>query len=192
MHTDFYVHPSAVVDDGAQIGKDTHIWHFCHIRSSARVGDRCNIGQNVYIDADVEVGDGVKIQNNVSLFTGVVIENDAFVGPSVVFTNVINPRSFIERKSEFKSTRVRRGASIGANATILCGLEIGPYALVGAGAVVVRNVPPHALVVGNPAECIGWVSRSGERLDFDETGKAWCDAEGSGYVINDGLVVMSE
>jgi len=190
MHTDFYVHPSAVVDEGAVIGKGTRIWHFCHIRSSATVGEGCHIGQNVFIDNEVEVGNGVKIQNNVSLYNGVVIEDEVFLGPSVVFTNVINPRSFIERKSEFRPTRVRRGASLGANATILCGLEVGAYALVGAGAVVTESVPAHALVVGNPARSVGWVSRSGDRLNFDEQGVAWCDSERKRYVFSDGGPIL--
>jgi UDP-2-acetamido-3-amino-2,3-dideoxy-glucuronate N-acetyltransferase len=188
MQTDFYVHPSSVVDDGAIIGKNTKIWHFCHISPSARIGERCNIGQNVFIDNQVDIGNGVKIQNNVSVYNGVIVEDDAFLGPSMVFTNVINPRSFVDRKSEFGTTLIRRGATIGANATIVCGVEVGRYALIGAGAVIVRNVPPHALMVGNPARQIGWISLTGERLDFAADGRAWCGAEGRHYRLTGDVV----
>ena len=190
MQTDFYIHPSSVVDEGAIIGKDTKIWHFCHISPSARIGERCTIGQNVFIDNKVDVGNGVKIQNNVSLYNGVIVEDDAFLGPSMVFTNVINPRSFVERKSEFRPTLIRKGSTIGANATIVCGVEIGDYAFVGAGSVIVRSVPPHAVVVGNPARQIGWISRTGESLDFGADGRAWCGAEGKHYQMRSGTVVM--
>jgi len=156
-------HASAVIDDGAQIGDETRIWHFSHVMPRAIIGQKCNIGQNVYIDNNVTVGNGCKIQNNVSLYNGVMLEDDVFIGPSVVFTNVINPRAFIERKSEFKATIIERGASIGANATIVCGVKIGEFALVGAGAVVTKDVPPYALVVGNPARIIGSVDKEGNR-----------------------------
>src|SRR5262249_33711179 len=159
-------HPTAVVDEGAQIGAGTKIWHFSHLMSSCRVGAHCNIGQNVYIDKNVVIGNGVKIQNNVSVYDGVVLEDDVFLGPSMVFTNVINPRSFIERKNEFRKTMVRKGATIGANATILCGIEIGSYAMIGAGTMVVKDVKPFALIIGNPANQIGWVSEAGITLDF--------------------------
>lgn len=158
------IHPSAVVDAGAQIGEGTRIWHFSHVMPGAVIGTNCIIGQNSFIDNNVVVGNNCKIQNNVSLYNGVVFEDDVFIGPSVVFTNVINPRAFIERKSEFKSTRICRGASIGANATIVCGVTIGAYALIGAGAVVTKDVPPYALVVGNPARIIGQVDKEGNRV----------------------------
>lgn len=186
------VHPSSAVDEGAQVGDGTRIWHFCHVMPKAVVGENCNIGQNVFIDNDVRIGNGVKIQNNVSVYKGVVVEDDVFLGPSMVFTNVVNPRSFIERKSEFKPTYLRRGCTIGANATIVCGVEVGAYALVGAGTVVIRDVPPYALVVGNPARHVGWVSVSGERLRFDEHGRAWCASESREYVLEEGMVVGSE
>lgn len=158
------IHPSAVVDAGAQIGEGTRIWHFSHVMPGAVIGANCIIGQNSFIDNNVVVGNNCKIQNNVSLYNGVIFEDDVFIGPSVVFTNVINPRAFIERKSEFKSTRICRGASIGANATIVCGVTIGAYALIGAGAVVTKDVPPYALVVGNPARIIGQVDKEGNRV----------------------------
>lgn len=165
---DWFVHESAIVDKGASIGSGTKIWHFSHVMATAVIGEGCTIGQNVYIDKDVTIGNGVKIQNNVSVYKGVVIEQAVFLGPSVVFTNVMNPRSFIERKQEFKQTLVRKGASIGANATIICGVEIGAYAMIGAGAVITKNVEPFALVIGNPGKQIGWVSRAGNRLNFSD------------------------
>jgi UDP-2-acetamido-3-amino-2,3-dideoxy-glucuronate N-acetyltransferase len=155
------IHTSAVVDDGASIGSGTYIWHFCHVMPAAVIGYHCTIGQNVFIDNNVRIGNGVKIQNNVSVYNGVRLEDDVFIGPSVVFTNVINPRSFIERKNEFKPTLVLQGASIGANATIICGITIGEYAMIGAGAVVTKNVPAYALMVGIPAKQIGWVDKEG-------------------------------
>lgn len=161
---DTMIHPTAVVDAGAQIGAGTRIWHFSHVMPGAVIGMNCNIGQNSFIDNNVVVGNGCKIQNNVSLYNSVVLEDDVFIGPSVVFTNVINPRAFIERKSQFKPTRICRGASIGANVTIVCGVTIGEYALVGAGAVVTKDVPPYALVVGNPARVIGQVDKEGNRV----------------------------
>ncbi len=189
MENSYFVHPSSVVDEGAQLGQGTKIWHFSHIMPGAVIGDRCNIGQNVFIDNNVSVGHGVKIQNNVSLYNGVVVEDDVFLGPSMVFTNVTNPRSFIERKSEFKPTYLRKGCTIGANATIVCGVEIGAYALVGAGAVIIRHVPPFAMMVGNPARQIGWISKTGEKLLFDDSGKAWCEVEKKMYLLKDGIVL---
>ena len=156
-----FIHATAVIDDGAIIGDNTRVWHFCHIMPTAVIGSNCIIGQNVFVDNNVRVGNGVKIQNNVSLYNGVVLQNDVFVGPSVVFTNVINPRSFIERKHAFKQTMVEQAASIGANATLICGITVGEYAMVGAGAVVTKDVPAYAVVTGNPAKQTGWVDREG-------------------------------
>lgn len=162
---DYFTHPTAVIDEGAVVGKGTKIWHFSHIMSEAIVGEGCNIGQNVVVSPKVILGNNVKVQNNVSVYTGVICEDDVFLGPSCVFTNVINPRSFIERKDEFKNTLVKRGASIGANATILCGIIIGEYAMIGAGAVVTKDVPDYALIVGNPGRQIGWVDEEGNRVN---------------------------
>lgn len=162
--SDTFIHNTSVIDPGAQIGEGTSIWHFCHIMGGAVIGRNCNIGQNVFIDNNALVGDGVKIQNNVSVYNSVTIEDDVFIGPSVVFTNVVNPRSFIERKHAFQPTLVKKGASIGANATILCGIEIGEYALVGAGAVVTKNVQPYTIVAGNPAVDQGKVDKNGTRM----------------------------
>lgn len=187
-----FIHPSSVVDEGAQIGAGTRIWHFCHLMPACRLGENCNIGQNVFIDNKVIIGSGVKIQNNVSVYNGVIIEDNVFLGPSMVFTNVINPRSFIERKNEFKKTIVGKGASIGANATILCGIEIGSYAMIGAGAVVTKNVPAYALVVGNPARQTGWVSEAGITLDFDAGGSAKCSQTGQIYELKNNIVSLSE
>ncbi len=181
---DRQIHPSAIIDEGAIIGQGTRIWHFTHIMPGARVGENCNIGQNVFIDNNVTIGNGVKIQNNVSIYNGVVIEDDVFLGPSMVFTNVVNPRSFIERKAEFRKTLVRRGATIGANATLLCGLEIGEYALVGAGAVVTRDIPAFALATGNPAVLRGWVSKSAHPLIFNEEGVSICPGTGEKYSLS--------
>jgi UDP-2-acetamido-3-amino-2,3-dideoxy-glucuronate N-acetyltransferase len=184
----FFIHPSSCADDGAVIGSGTNIWHFSHISGTAIIGENCILGQNVYVGHSVAVGNGVKIQNNVSLYQGVILEDDVFIGPSAVFTNVLNPRSFIERKSEFLPTKVRKGASIGANATLVCGIEVGEYALVGAGSVVVRDVPAYALVLGNPARQLGWVSRQGNRLEFDDQGLATCNGDGSRYALVSGQV----
>ena len=182
MKTPYFVHPTAVVDEGAQIGEGTRIWHFSHIMPTARIGKRCNLGQNVFVDNNTIIGNGVKIQNNVSVYNGVILEDYVFCGPSMVFTNVINPRSEIERKSEFKTTLVRRGATIGANATIVCGVTIGRYALIGAGAVVTSDVPDYALMVGVPARQVGWISRHGHRLvDQDEEGNWVCPQSGWRY-----------
>ena len=182
-------HISAVIDEGAQIGDGTNIWHFSHVMPTAMIGSNCNIGQNVFIDNNVVIGNGVKIQNNVSVYNGVICEDGVFIGPSVVFTNVINPRTAVERKHEFKKTIIRKGASIGANATIICGNEIGSYAMIGAGAVVTKNVKPFALVVGNPAAQIDWVSEFGNRLVFEERGHALCDESGQEYYLENDLVV---
>lgn len=165
---DYFVHESSYVDDGAEIGAGTKIWHFCHVMPHSRIGERCNIGQNVLVSADVSIGNNVKIQNNVSLYTGVIVEDDVFLGPSMVFTNVINPRSHVSRKDEYKQTLVRKGASIGANATVVCGVTLGRYCFVGAGSVVTRDVPDYALVYGSPARVRGWMCQCGEQLTFEE------------------------
>lgn len=183
-----YIHPTSVVDEGCNIGDGTKIWHFSHIMSGCNIGANCNIGQNVVISPDVVIGNGVKIQNNVSVYTGVVCEDDVFLGPSCVFTNVINPRSFISRKDEFRKTIIKRGASIGANATIVCGNTIGEYAMIGAGAVVTKDIPPYSLWVGNPARQTGWVSKYGHKLVFDKEGKAICPESGETYILNEGKV----
>jgi UDP-2-acetamido-3-amino-2,3-dideoxy-glucuronate N-acetyltransferase len=183
-----FIHSTAVVDEGAQLGAGTKIWHFCHLSPSCKVGERCNIGQNVFIDNNTVIGNGVKIQNNVSVYNGVVIEDDVFLGPSMVFTNVINPRSFIERKNEFKETIVRQGASIGANATILCGVEIGAYAMIGAGAVITKNVLPYSIMTGNPARQTGWISEVGINLHFNADGLAVCPQTGKTYKLKNGFV----
>ena len=188
MDKEFQAHETAVIDAGCRIGRGTVVWHFSHLMSRCVVGERCSIGQNVVISPGVVLGNGVKVQNNVSVYTGVTCEDDVFLGPSCVFTNVINPRSAVPRKDEFRPTRVERGASIGANATIVCGHTIGAYALIGAGAVVTRDVPPYALVVGNPARHIGWVSEYGHRLRFDTDGRATCPESGVRYLLKEGKV----
>ena len=188
----YSAHPSAVIDDGCQIGEKTSIWHFSHIMTGAVIGQNCNIGQNVYVGGDVAIGNNVKIQNNVSVYSGVVCEDDVFLGPSMVFTNVINPRSAINRKNKFSKTLVKRGASIGANATILCGTTIGAYAMIGAGAVVVRSVSDYALVVGNPSKQIGWVSESGCTLKFNVEGRATCKESGEIYYLIEGRILKKE
>jgi UDP-2-acetamido-3-amino-2,3-dideoxy-glucuronate N-acetyltransferase len=188
MSNNTYIHPTAVIDEGAVIGNSTKIWHFTHLMPKSKVGSNCILGQNVFIDNNVSIGNGVKIQNNVSVYNGVVIEDDVFLGPSMVFTNVVNPRSFVERKHEFRQTMVRRGAAIGANATIVCGVEIGEYALIGAGTVVTKNVAPYALIYGSPAKVQGWVSKSGYKLIFNENGKAICPSSGESYLLQDGTV----
>lgn len=181
----YFAHETAVIDPGCRIGDGTRIWHFSHIMPDCIIGSFCNIGQNVVVSPQVILGDRVKVQNNVSIYTGVICENDVFLGPSCVFTNVINPRAAINRKDEFRQTLVRRGATIGANATIICGHMIGEYAMIGAGAVVTRDVPAYALVVGNPAKHIGWVSEAGERLEFNEEGVAVCPTGGESYSLQD-------
>lgn len=185
----FFVHPTAVVDEGAVIGRGSKVWHFCHLMPKSRIGKDCILGQNVFIDNNVSVGNGVKIQNNVSVYNGVELEDDVFLGPSMVFTNVINPRSFIERKNEFKKTIIRKGASIGANATLLCGIEIGSYAMIGAGAMIISNIAPYALVVGNPARQVGWVSEAGITLDFNAEGLAICPATAKKYRLKNEWVI---
>lgn len=184
----YFVHETAVVDSGCQIGEGTKIWHFSHLMTGCKLGRECNIGQNVVISPQVVLGNNVKVQNNVSVYTGVICEDDVFLGPSCVFTNVINPRSFINRKKEFRKTLVKRGATIGANATIVCGNSIGEYAMIGAGAVVTKEVPPYALVMGNPAHQTGWVSQYGHKLTFNEHGEATCPESGQRYLLKEGAV----
>jgi UDP-2-acetamido-3-amino-2,3-dideoxy-glucuronate N-acetyltransferase len=182
MSDTFFVHPTAIVDDGAKIGAGTKIWHFSHVLGGTVIGERCVLGQNVVIGPDVKIGNGCKLQNNVSVYKGVTLEDDVFCGPSMVFTNVINPRAFIERKDEFRPTLVKKGATIGANATIVCGNTIGEYAMIGAGAVVTKDIPAYALVIGAAARRIGWVSKSGDRLGDDLV----CPRTGERYVLEGG------
>lgn len=190
MSMDFFIHESSYADEGAVIGKGTKIWHFSHIMKGAVIGENCNIGQNVVISPDVVLGDNCKVQNNVSVYTGVTCGKDVFLGPSCVFTNVINPRSMVNRKSEFLKTHVGDGASIGANATIVCGNNIGEYAFIGAGTVVIEDIPPYAVVVGNPSRQIGWMSRQGESLNFNEQGIAFCSLSGEKYKLENGKVTL--
>lgn len=187
MH--YYIHPTAVADKGSEIGAGVKIWHFCHIMAGCKIGDHCSIGQNVVVSPNVMLGRNVKVQNNVSIYEGVICEDDVFLGPSMVFTNVINPRSAVSRKHEYKKTVVRKGASIGANATIVCGNEIGEYAFIGAGAVVTKDVPAYALVIGNPARQTGWMSEYGHRLKFNENNTAQCPESGEQYVLADAKTV---
>lgn len=189
-HPPFQAHLSAVIDPGCEIGTGTQIWHFSHLMPGCKVGTHCKLGQNVFIASGVIVGNGVKIQNNVSLYTGLIVEDEVFLGPSCVFTNVINPRAAVNRQDAYLPTRIGKGASIGANATIICGHDIGAYAFVGAGAVVTRGVPAHALVVGNPAQQVGWMSRHGQRLTFDAAGFASCPETGDRYQLKDGVVTL--
>ncbi|GAB1474229.1 acyltransferase [Bacteroidota bacterium] len=188
----YTAHETAVIDDGCSIGEGTKIWHFTHIMSGSVIGKNCNIGQNVVISPKVILGENVKVQNNVSVYTGVICEDDVFLGPSCVFTNVVNPRSAVVRKGFYVNTFVRRGATIGANATIICGNEIGRFALVGAGAVVTKDVAPYALVVGNPARQVGWVSEYGHRLDFDIENEAICPESGQHYILGENGVERIE
>ena len=188
MSTDYFVHETAIIDQGAQIGTNSKIWHFTHVMGSAHIGQNCNIGQNVYIDKNVTIGNGVKIQNNVSVYANVTIEDDCFLGPSMVFTNVMNPRAFVERKTEFKNTLVKKGCSIGANATIVCGTSLGEYYFIGAGTVVTKDVPNFAMVVGVPAKQIGWMSKHGEKLIFNNEGIAICPATQEKYKLVNDLV----
>ena len=186
MEKEFYAHETAVIDPGCKIGKGTRIWHFTHIMPNCVIGERCSLGQNVVVMPDVILGSNVKVQNNVSIYTGVICEDDVFLGPSMVFTNVINPRSAVNRKEQYKKTLVEKGATIGANATIVCGIMIGRYAFIGAGAVVTRNVAPYSLVVGNPARHIGWMSEYGHRLNFNEKGIAECPESREKYKLDQG------
>jgi UDP-2-acetamido-3-amino-2,3-dideoxy-glucuronate N-acetyltransferase len=184
----YFAHETAVIDEGCLIGAGTKIWHFSHIMSNCKIGANCNLGQNVVISPDVILGNNVKVQNNVSIYTGVTCEDDVFVGPSVVFTNVINPRSAINRKSEYAKTVVKKGATIGANATIVCGHDIGSYSFIGAGAVVTKNIPDYALVVGNPAKQTGWMSEFGHTLKFNDKNLAVCEESGEHYKLENGKV----
>ncbi len=188
----FFAHPSAYIDEGCEIGTGVKIWHFSHIMKGCKIGENCNIGQNVVVSPKVVLGKNVRVQNNVSIYEGVICEDDVFLGPSMVFTNVINPRSAVSRKSEYKPTLVRKGASIGANATIVCGNEIGEYAFIGAGAVITKPVPAYALVVGNPARKIGWMSEYGQRLEFDPLGFATCSESGEKYLLQNNSVQKIE
>lgn len=185
MEKGFFAHGTAVIDEGCEVGEGTKIWHFSHIMPKCKIGKNCNIGQNVVISPEVVLGDNVKVQNNVSIYTGVECEDDVFLGPSMVFTNVINPRSAVNRRDQYAKTIVRRGATIGANATIVCGHNIGKYAFIGAGAVVTKEVPDYALVVGNPARQIGWMSEFGHRIEFDPNGTGRCSESGQLYQLRD-------
>lgn len=189
---DFFIHPSAIVDEGAVIGSGTKIWHFTHVMSGATLGRHCNLGQNVFVANGVIIGNNVKIQNNVSLYTGVICEDDVFLGPSAVFTNVINPRSAVNRKADYKQTIIGKGASIGANTTLVCGNKIGQYAFIGAGAVVTKEVPDFALVIGNPGKVKYFMSRMGHKLVFSIEGQAVCPESGEKYVMDNGMVSLIE
>jgi UDP-2-acetamido-3-amino-2,3-dideoxy-glucuronate N-acetyltransferase len=188
MEKEYFAHETAVIDDGCTIGKGTRIWHFSHIMSRCTIGENCNIGQNVVVSPDVVLGRNVKIQNNVSIYTGVICEDDVFLGPSMVFTNITNPRSHVIRKDQYARTLVKRGASIGANATIVCGHDIGEFAFIGAGAVVTKNVKPYELIVGNPGRHMGWMSEYGHRLEFDGNGLAECPESHEKYRLSEGNV----
>jgi len=185
---DYFVHESSYVDDGCTIGKGSKIWHFSHIMTGSELGENCNIGQNVVISPGVKLGKNVKVQNNVSIYTGVICEDDVFLGPSMVFTNIMNPRSAVVRRDQYMSTLVKQGASIGANATVVCGHNIGAYAFIGAGAVVTKDVPDYALMVGNPAKQTGWISEYGHKLDFDNSGKAFCPESKQEYKLENNKV----
>ena len=178
-----FIHETAVIDEPCSIGAGSKVWHFSHIMKDAVLGNECNLGQNVVISPRVTLGNNVKVQNNVSIYTGVICEDDVFLGPSMVFTNIVNPRSAVVRKDKYVKTHVQKGASVGANATVVCGNTIGSFAMVGAGAVITKDVSPYALVVGNPAKQIGWVSEYGHRLEFDESGKATCEESGQEYLL---------
>ena len=188
----YFAHETAVIDEGCQIGAGTKIWHFSHVMPNCKIGERCNLGQNVVVSSNVTLGVNVKVQNNVSIYTGVECEDDVFLGPSMVFTNITNPRSAIIRRDQYAKTLVRKGASIGANATIICGNNIGKFALIGAGAVVTKDVPDYALLVGNPAKQIGWVSEYGHRLNFSNDNTAVCVESGATYAINGKKVIKNK
>src|SRR5688572_25867439 len=190
--SDYFSHPSAVIDANSKIGAGTKIWHFSHIMSGCTIGNNCNLGQNVVVSPGVVLGDNVKVQNNVSIYSGVICEDDVFLGPSMVFTNIINPRSAIIRKTEYQTTIVRKGASIGANSTIICGNTIGKYALIGAGAIVTKEVLDYALIVGNPGKQIGWVGEYGHRLVFNSSGVAFCKESGQRYILRSNTVTRTE
>lgn len=192
MDNGFFAHETAVIDEGCTIGKGTKIWHFSHVMPGAILGESCNLGQNVVVSPKVVLGKNVKVQNNVSIYTGVRCEDDVFLGPSMVFTNIVNPRSAVVRRDQYVATLVRKGASIGANATVICGNTIGAYSLIGAGAVITKDVPDYALVVGNPGKQVGWVSEFGHRLDFDSAGKARCPESGQRYKLNGEAVTRIE
>lgn len=185
---DYFAHETAVIDEGCQIGTGTKIWHFSHIMKNCKIGDNCNIGQNVVVSPEVVLGNKVKVQNNVSIYTGVICEDEVFLGPSMVFTNITNPRSAVIRRDQYEKTLVKKGASIGANATIVCGNDIGEFAFIGAGAVVVKEVKPYALIVGNPGKQIGWMSEYGHRLHFNEEGIAYCPESKEKYILENGQV----
>ena len=188
MEKEFFAHPTAVIDEGSRIGKGTKVWHFAHILPNCVIGENCNIGQNVVVSPDVVLGNNVKVQNNVSIYTGVICEDDVFLGPSMVFTNVINPRSAVVRKNEYKKTMVKKGASIGANATIVCGITLGEYCFIGAGAVVTKDVKPYELVLGNPARHAGWMSEFGHKLKFNDDGIGECPESKGKYKLENGRV----
>ena len=187
---EYFAHPTAVIDEGCQIGNGTKIWHFSHVMPNCEIGENCNIGQNVVVSPNVKLGKNVKVQNNVSIYTGVICEDDVFLGPSMVFTNVFNPRSAVNRKSEYMRTLVKRGATIGANSTIVCGITINEFAFIGAGAVVTKDVPAYALVIGNPARQTGWMSQYGQKLKFDTAGFAICPESNEKYMLKDGKVQL--
>lgn len=188
MSSEYFAHPTAVVDENVSIGKGTKIWHFSHVMSNCQLGENCNLGQNVVISPEVKLGNNVKVQNNVSIYTGVECEDDVFLGPSMVFTNVVNPRSNVNRRGQYTKTIVKKGATIGANATIVCGHDIGEFAFIGAGSVITKEVKPYALVVGNPARQIGWMSEFGQRLKFNDAGQAHCPESGENYQLVNGAV----
>jgi UDP-2-acetamido-3-amino-2,3-dideoxy-glucuronate N-acetyltransferase len=192
MSQDYFVHETSVIDNGCIIGKGTKIWHFSHVMSDCIIGENCNLGQNVVVSPGVKLGNNVKVQNNVSIYTGVVCEDDVFLGPSMVFTNVINPRSAVARKDQYKATLVGKGATIGANATIICGIRIGHYAFIGAGAVVTKDVAPFELVIGNPARHAGWMSEYGHRLNFGHDGLAVCPESKIKYKLENNLVIKMQ
>jgi UDP-2-acetamido-3-amino-2,3-dideoxy-glucuronate N-acetyltransferase len=188
MAGSYYAHPTAIIDEGCEIGEGTKIWHFSHVMSNCKIGNNCSLGQNVVVSPEVILGNNVKVQNNVSIYTGVICDDDVFLGPSMVFTNVINPRSAIVRRDQYQKTHVGKGASIGANATIVCGHDIGAYAFIGAGAVVTKDVPAYALVIGNPSRQIGWMSEYGHKLKFNDENIAKCPESGAKYSLENGKV----